>query len=311
LSSQRATAGGRQTQLIRDLPRTAKAALAALALTGLLVLVAIAARGSHPSGHGRVSQRKVPDQVNNDLFTIIVVLYVAGVIALIVGFIMFRSKWEPVKSHWIRTQLIQVVFFSIIAVIGYHLFSSKGFKHAAQKAQKAQTNPGGKPSRVKPEKPKPSNTGGASFDWTLGIGLLGLLLVGGALYYVRVRSRPPLKPLPVAEDVKAELSAALSDAIDDLLNEPDARRAVIAAYARMEGVLARRGFPRHPAETPFEYLSRILLSLRVRESAVRELTDLFERAKFSPHEIDQAMKERAVSALVSVREDLQPAAAAA
>ena len=278
----------------------------------MLVLVAIAARGSHPGGHGRVAQRKVPDQVNNDLFTIIVILYVAGVVALIVGFILYRSRWEPVKSHWIRTQLAQLAFFSIIAVIGYHLFTSKSFKHTAEQARKEQIkSAGGKPNQVKPQKTKPSNTGGASFDWTLAIGLLGLLLVGGAIYYVRVRSRPLPPPLELSADVKEELSFALSEAIDDLRTEPDARRAVIAAYARMEGVLARRGHARHPAETPFEYLSRILASLRVREGAVRELTDLFERAKFSTHEIDESMRERAISALVSVRDDLQPAAAAA
>ena len=276
------------------------------------MLVAIAARGSHPGGHGRVAQRKVPDQVNNDLFTIIVILYVAGVIALIVGFILFRSRWEPVKSHWVRTQLAQVIFFSLIAVIGYHLFSSDRFRHAAEKARKEQIKAaGGKPKPVKQEKTKPSNTGGADFDWTLAIGLLGLLLVGGALYYVRARSRPLPAPLELPDDVKEELSVALSDAIDDLRNEPDARRAVIAAYARMEGVLARRGYARHPAEAPFEYLSRILISLRVRGGAVRELTDLFERAKFSTHEIDEAMKERAISSLVSVRDDLRPAVAVA
>jgi Domain of unknown function (DUF4129) len=300
------------TDAIRNLPRGAKAGLAALALTGMLVLVAIAARGSHPGGHGRVAQRKVPDQVNNDLFTIIMILYVAGVIALVVGFIVFRSRWEPVKSHWIRTQLAQVVIFSLIAVIGYHLFSSNGFKHAAQKAQKAQLkSAGGKPRPVKPAKPKPSNTGGASFDWTLAIGLLGLLVVGGAIYYVRARARPMPEPLLLEDDVKEELTAALSDAIEDLRNEPDARRAVIAAYARMEGVLARRGHQRNPAETPVEYMSRILLSLRVRGGAVRELTELFERAKFSTHEIDDTMKERAISSLLSVREDLRPAMAAA
>jgi hypothetical protein len=234
------------------------------------------------------------------------------VIALIVGFILYRSRWEPVKSHWIRTQFIQLAVFSIIALIGYHLFTSKEFKHAAEKAKREQLKAGGgKPQKVKPEKTKPSNTGGANFDWTLAIGLLGLLVVGGAIYYVRARGRPMPQPLELTDDVKAELSVALSDAIDDLRNEPDARRAVIAAYARMEGVLARRGHARDPAETPFEYLSRILLSLRVREGAVRELTDLFERAKFSTHEIDDDMKERAISALVSVREDLQPAAVAA
>jgi Domain of unknown function (DUF4129) len=278
-------------------------------LTGLLVLVALAARSSHPGGHGRLSQRKVPDQVNNDLFTIILVLYCAGVVALIVGFIVAKSKWEPVKSNWARNILAQVVFFSLLAVIGYHLFSSHGFRHAAQKAQQQQKRQAGQAKPAKQQKTKPSETGGARFDWTLAIGLLGLLVVGGALYYVRARSRPMPKALVVADDVKTELSTAISDAIDDLEREPDARLAVIAAYARMEGVLARRGHARKPAETPFEYLSRILLSLRVRAQAVRDLTELFERAKFSTHEIDDLMKQHAISSLVSVRDDLRPAAA--
>ena len=288
-----------------------KAGVAALALTLLFVLVALAARGSHPNGHGRVSQRKVPDQVNNDLFTIIVILYCAGVIALVIGFILVRSKWQPVKSHWVRTQLIQVIVFSLIAAIGYHLFSSKSFRHAAEKAQKLQTTGQAKPRPTKPQKTKPSITGGAKFDWTLGIGLLGLLIVGGAIYYIRVRARPLRDPIVFRDDVKAELTAALSDAIDDLQNEPDPRRAVIAAYARMEGVLARHGQERNPAETPFEYMSRILLSLRVQGEAVHELTELFERAKFSTHEIDDVMKQRAISSLVSVRDELRPALAAA
>ena len=272
------------------------------------MLVAFAARSSHPGGHGQFSQRKVPDQVNNDLFTIILVLYCAGVIGLIVGFIAFKSKWEPVKSNWVRNILAQVAFFSLLAAIGYHLFSSHGFRHAAQKAQQQQQQ-AGKAKPVKQQKTKPSDTGGASFDWTLAIGLIGLLVVGGALYYVRARSRPMPPPPAVPDDVQTELSTAISDAIDDLEREPDARRAVIAAYARMEGVLARRGHARKPSETPFEYLSRILLSLRVRAQAVRDLTELFERAKFSTHEIDDSMKQRAISSLVSVRDDLRPAAA--
>jgi hypothetical protein len=47
----------------------------------------------------------------------------------------------------------------------------------------------------------------------------------------------------------------------------------------------------------------------VRAPAVKDLTELFERAKFSTHEIDQPMKERAIAALVSVREDLEAAPA--
>ena len=56
---------------------------------------------------------------------------------------------------------------------------------------------------------------------------------------------------------------------------------------------------------PYEYLARVLPLLKVRKSAVRSLTELFEYAKFSRHEIDDAMKERAIESLVTVREDLQ------
>ena len=107
----------------------------------------------------------------------------------------------------------------------------------------------------------------------------------------------------VAED----LAASMADAIDDLEAEPDARRAVIAAYARMEGVLARHGLRRRPSETPLEYLRRILLGLTARADAVSRLTSLFEQAKFSRHEIDGAMKHDAIGALREIRDDLREA----
>ena len=86
--------------------------------------------------------------------------------------------------------------------------------------------------------------------------------------------------------VSENVAAGITDAIDDLEAEPDARRAVIAAYARMEGVLGRNGFLRVPSETAIEYLRRVLLGLTSRGDAVTQLTALFEQAKFSQNEID-------------------------
>jgi hypothetical protein len=97
----------------------------------------------------------------------------------------------------------------------------------------------------------------------------------------------------------------MSSAIDDLEAEPDARRAVIAAYARMEGVLGRHGLRRRPSETSLEYLRRVLRDLTSRADAVTRLTSLFEQAKFSRHEIDSAMKQDAIGALREIRDDLQ------
>jgi hypothetical protein len=105
----------------------------------------------------------------------------------------------------------------------------------------------------------------------------------------------------VAED----FAATIGDAIGDLEAEPDARRAVIAAYARMEGVLGRHGLRRKPSETPVEYLGRILGGLTSRSDAVARLTGLFEEAKFSRHDIDDPMKRDAIGALRAIRDDLQ------
>jgi hypothetical protein len=73
----------------------------------------------------------------------------------------------------------------------------------------------------------------------------------------------------------------------------------------MEQTFAAYRVPRDPAETPLEYVSRALDRLRVSPSAVRRLTVLFERAKFSTHDVDNGMKNAAIDTLASVRAELE------
>ena len=73
-------------------------------------------------------------------------------------------------------------------------------------------------------------------------------------------SEPRPEPVPEEPD---ELLAAVDLSLEDLENDPDARRAVIRAYARMERALGSYGLARRPSETPLEYLARALTSLRV------------------------------------------------
>ena len=77
---------------------------------------------------------------------------------------------------------------------------------------------------------------------------------------------------------------------------------MIAAYARLERVLAAPGLPRKPSEAPLEDLGRMLTELSVSDAAARALTDLFERAKFSQHAVGSEMKEQAIFALSQRRE---------
>jgi len=94
---------------------------------------------------------------------------------------------------------------------------------------------------------------------------------------------------------------AVDDSIHDIEREPDPRRAIIRAYARMEGALARSGIARRPSQTPFEYLEAALRRLMVPAEPVRGLTELFEVARFSDRHLDASAKQRAIDYLLEVR----------
>ncbi len=160
--------------------------------------------------------------------------------------------------------------------------------------------------------PKGSRTGPAAgtepiFQWWLAGLIVGVVVAGVVTAIVLVR-RAKLKALREAQTAAEAVSLALDEALDDL-REGDPREAVIRAYARLENVLAFYGLARAPHEAPFEWLSRILVELHASAAAVERLTALFERAKFSRHVIDEEMREDAISALTSVRDELRPAPA--
>jgi uncharacterized protein DUF4129 len=247
----------------------------------------------------------VPVRVADDLLTVLVVVYVLGFLVLVQVFLAIKGKWAPVKSHWVRNMLAVLLLTSIAAVVGHRLITHSGLARKVRQQQPEAPITGGDRTRAHAGGHAASSRT-ARFDWTLAAGLIGLLVVGGAIYLVRNRRVQPLDPDDVDVDaVAADLSAALSDAIDDLEREPNARRAVIAAYARMEGALARGGLGRRAAEAPFEYVARVLARLHVSAAAAHELTELFEQAKFSPRTVDAEMKERAIAAFVAVRDDLR------
>jgi hypothetical protein len=136
----------------------------------------------------------------------------------------------------------------------------------------------------------------------LGSLLVGIFVTAGV---VTAQARRNREALDEEAGLKRALDEVLSDSLDDLRAERDPRRAVIRAYARMEKTFAAYGVPREEHETPVEYMGRVLDSLRVSSYAVRRLVQLFERAKFSPHEVGPPMKDDAIEALAGLRSELE------
>src|SRR5207302_7340383 len=98
-------------------------------------------------------------------------------------------------------------------------------------------------------------------DWAPPV-VVGSLLLAGVLIAWAIHAHGKRATPRTKEQIAADLSDVLDDTLDDLRAEADPRRAVIAAYARMERALAWFGLPRQVFEAPLEYLSRVLLDLR-------------------------------------------------
>ncbi len=138
--------------------------------------------------------------------------------------------------------------------------------------------------------------------WPLVIGVgVAVALTAIAIVIIARRRR---RPTGMTAEEREQLAAAIDDAIDDLRREPDPRRAVVAAYARMEQALLLFGVPRRDAEAPYEYLARAGREIEA-EASMASLTELFELAKFSEHAVDESMRTRAIDALCAVRDEVR------
>lgn len=284
--------------------RTVKLVLAALALLVLLVVVSFATR----SGFGHASaSRPTPGYVSWAMSIFLVFFVLMIPVAIYAYSIQARESLaqKERKPYYVRV-IRNLAFVFLLAGLGIARLFWHGKLHLGWHAPSG-TPP---PQAGKVIAGHGSSTYRPTFQWpVLYATILLAAFVVAWFWWVR-RNAPPAADVAGVELTAAEdVAATIGDAIDDLEAEPDARAAVIAAYARMERTFDRRGLDRRPSETPVEYLGRILVGLGSRAEPVARLTGLFEQAKFSDHEIDSSMKRDAIDALRAIRSDLQAAGA--
>lgn len=163
---------------------------------------------------------------------------------------------------------------------------------------------GGAPATTPPVAP---STAGSGPVIALLI-IVGVLVIAAAVAGVVIARRVAREDLDEALD-EAEfddqgLDAALVAARAATFVETDPRSVVIGCYEIFERVLETRGVTRHANQTASTALDRALIRGMIDEEgavAARELIDVFERARFSPHEMVDADVVRARAALDAIQ----------
>ena len=285
------------------------ALLTTLGVLLALAVVAIAARGSTSTGDN--TTRAPSDALFDVFFTIYLLALIGGAFGFIYLLVLRRRVDARAGRGKRRSLLESLMSFLLLVGVGVLLARrlSTWERPIPVEPEDAVGRAGTIAGKTSAEPLAPYEAGVA---WTpVLITLVLVLLAAGAWWFSARARRQARGELGEDELLAAELAAAVDESLDDLRAEPDPRRAVIAAYARLERVLAAHRLPRRAAEAPLEYLGRMLAELSVSPVAARRLTDLFERAKFSQHAVGPDMKEEAISALETVRDDLLAAHALA
>jgi Tfp pilus assembly protein FimT/uncharacterized membrane protein YidH (DUF202 family) len=282
--------------------RATNVVLPALAVLTLVAVVGIAATGSTP--HGSDRSRAPSDSLLNALFTLWLVAAAAGGVLLVYGLAQRKAiARELASGRYRRTSLGAWVAFVLaltaIATIARHL----NLRPQPRNTSDAEPAFGTRQPGIDTPGHKPIGDYHPGISW-LVVAVVVVLAVVAVTAYVTSQRRA--RKANADEELAERLALALDEALDDLRAEADPRRAIVAAYARMERVLAASGVPRRSAETADEYLGRILRELAPGSDAVARLTDLFTQAKFSHHDVDATMKEDAIQALEQVRDELRP-----
>jgi hypothetical protein len=293
-----------------EFKRRGLAGAVSLSVVALLGVAALASRAPLSRAHGLTSGGTAPNAAASPWALGIVglgaVIALAGVAVHFRWQVPRRRTPEPYRAQYFRVPLLARVLALLIplalaaalvvaAVEGSHTHQIRPLGPATTPSARA-------PSRAHP----PAHTSFALPAWVpftlLGVVLAGLGTVLLVFWLSDRRQRAPGAGLRAA--AAPLIGEAVDLSLEDLRADPDHRRAVIAAYARMEGALAAAGLPRRRAEAPREYMTRALDSLGLSTGPLKTLTALFEQAKFSLARLDSRMRDRAIAALIAVREEL-------
>lgn len=269
----------------------------------MAVLLAVAALGSNGDGHGSLTPPGSAAASSAGHHVVVVVIVVLAPILAVLGLAFFiyaqlhrlrERDADALKRIKQRRRKTAAGF--LLLVTGVALYIRSG-RHIANPFGSGSAGGGRSGPLGRPGPGHPAVTGS---DWTAVIVIWAVLAAAAAFVYLRYRASrrsADLLPLPAFAEDPGESEVAR------LRRELDPRRAVIAAYAAMERLMARDGVARGAHEAPMEYLGRVTLHGHHRVAAVHRLTALFQRGRFSDRPVDEDMRQRAIDAVGELEDD--------
>ena len=284
--------------------RGGKLAVTGIALAALLAVVAIASRAHQPGGGNGAAPSHPPILLAEYAASLMAVLLPIGAIVVIWAWSL-RRRDALLRGGTTWRQFLAVLVIAA-AFLPFAFFSGRHLLHRGSHNQSPAAASGSKPVKKSGKGSKTSATPPFHFQVLPALVVASILLgLGSVAGWTLMQRRREGDEWDREAQLKAALNEVLADTLDDLRAEGDPRKAVIQTYARMERTFAAYGVPREEAEAPLEYVERVLARLSVSSFAINRITQLFSRAKFSPHEIDAGMKNDAIDALVGLRAELE------
>jgi hypothetical protein len=146
----------------------------------------------------------------------------------------------------------------------------------------------------------PSNPGSTPFYSGNMLILLSISIFMGVIFALLIFKAYGRKEIKI-EEKRLTIAETMERAIYKVKIGKDVRGAILSAYKEMEKLMRSRGVEDKDYYTPREFREFALNTLKISQAPLDTLTNLFEIARYSAHEMTEEHRKLALKALEEIR----------
>jgi len=249
-----------------------------------------------PGNEGHPYERETRNPTGADIDTDIKLnkYVVFGVVLVIIGAWLYFSTWD---------QKIKLGIFALIAIGGHGLiFILNKYVSFSSVESVFDINF----NLDFPDFGRPDIWSMSNISRELGLiimfSFVGIVI--GVIVYERYSSEELERDLTREEIIEKDLTTNIEKAIKNLKKGKDPRNTILRCYWKTCYLLEDRGVKQNKILTPREFKDLVLSNIRIEEKPLDELTDLFEEARYSSHEITEIKREKAIKDLKYIKSNI-------